>query len=110
MLFVVPSNASEQTIPYMNGVPVLKGFTVMQDDILVFDKPEGQIVQISLWCASNCPSAHETNVAYRKIFENLGWHADDVMGFYKGDQSIFMELQQTLENKESLIITFHSKG
>lgn len=110
-LFTIsPPILAQETIPYMDNIPVLDGLTVMHDDILVFDKPEGQFTEVSLWCNDNCQNPHSIYAQYRKIFQNLGWIADDTMGFHKDGKSIYMELQQLSENDPSLIITFRSKG
>lgn len=108
--FLSIAKANEQNIPYMEGIPVLNGFSVIHDDILIFDKPEGQIIEVSIWCDNNCPSGHDAYLKYRKIFQNLGWNADDTMGFHKGKRSVFMELQKLSKEDPSLIIVFHSKG
>ncbi len=105
-----PAFAQRPTIPYLDNVPVLDGLTVMYDDILVFDKPEGQFIEVSLWCEDNCSNPHKIYAEYRKIFQNLGWFADDTMGFHKNEKHIYMELQQSSKNDPSLIITFRSKG
>jgi hypothetical protein len=109
-LLVAPSVFAQDTIPYLDNVPVLDGLTVMHDDILVFDKPEGQFVEVSLWCEGDCNNPHQIYVEYRKIFQNLGWMADDTMGFHKDGKRIYMELQQSSKIGQSLIITFRSKG
>ncbi len=101
---------AQDTIPYMDGIPVLDGLSVMEDTILVFDKPEGQIIEVSLWCETACNNPHDIYAQYRKIFQNLGWVADDVMGFYKDGKFIMMELQQLSKDEQAVIITFRSKG
>lgn len=112
ILFLMMSSQvqAQDTIPYLGNIPVLDGLTVMSDDILVFDKPEGQFIEVSLWCENNCNNPHKIYVEYRKIFQNLGWFADDTMGFHKNGKHVYMELQQLSKNDPSLIITFRSKG
>lgn len=115
LLFVFLMNAhtpvhAQETIPYMNNIPVLDGLQVMHNDILIFDKPSGQFVEVPLWCEKSCANPHKIYQRYRKIFQNLGWHADDTMGFYKNGHNIYMELQQNSPNDPSLIVTFRSKS
>lgn len=112
MLFLMMSSQvqAQDTIPYLDNIPVLDGLTVMSDNILVFDKPEGQFIEVSLWCKDNCTNPHNIYAQYRKIFQNLGWFADDTMRFHKNGKHIYMELQQLSKNDPSLIITFRSKG
>ncbi len=111
LLYLTASPAfAQNAIPYFDNIPVLDGLTVMNDDILVFDKPEGQFIEVSLWCEDSCANPHKIYAQYRKIFQNLGWFADDTMGFHKNGKHIYMELQQSSKNDPSLIITFRSKG
>ncbi len=99
LLFLTASPAfAQNTIPYLGNIPVLDGLTVMSDDILVFDKPEGQFIEVSLWCENNCNNPHKIYAEYRKIFQNLGWFADDTMGFHKNGKHVYMELQQSSKN------------
>lgn len=107
-MLTFPVKASNATVPYLDSVPVMNGFTVMHDDILVFDKPEGQIIEVSLYCENNCPKDAEIYNYYRTVFINLGWQADDVMGFYKSNTAITMELQKSTENADIVIVTFQS--
>jgi hypothetical protein len=100
--------ASAQTIPYFDSVPAMNGFTVMSDDILIFDKPEGQIVEVSLFCEEKCPNDGVIYDYYRAVFKNLGWQADDVMGFYKSGRAVNLELQKSMESPEIVILTFRS--
>lgn len=109
-LFINSYAHSQDTIPYIDNIPVLDGLQVMHDNILIFDKPSGQFVEVPLWCEKSCSNPHEIYQQYRKIFQNLGWYADDTMGFYKNGKNIYIELQQNSPDDPSLIVTFRSKS
>ena len=57
LLMTTPLKAQEFA-PYMDGVPVMPQFFISPDDIMVFDKPQGRVAEITLWCQENCPNTH----------------------------------------------------
>jgi len=106
ILLTMPAHA--QTIPYMDGIPAMANFTVIDDAIMVFDKPEGQITEISLICTNNCPTANSIQKYYQGIFETQGWNPQTNSRFLKGNQIISMDIQKGNNNDQSIVIIFRS--
>jgi hypothetical protein len=64
---------AQNTMPYLDGVPVMNNFALSDDDVLVFDKPEGRVIDITTWCATNCPTDKVIDTFYMSTLNRLGW-------------------------------------
>jgi hypothetical protein len=102
LFFSFPVNA--QNIPYLDGVPLLEGFVVSNDDILVFDKPEGRIVEVIAWCDTNCPSMDQTYKYYETTLTSLGWSAFDVSSYQKGSNTLTLDYKRDDQSHQTILI------
>ena len=112
VLFLMPlkAKAQESTIPYLDGVPVMRGFTVMEESILLFDKPEGQIAEVSLFCETGCPQKEAVYTYYNDVLKGLGWASDGANHFFSESKYIRIEYSKADDLTSSVILTFHLKG
>ena len=107
-LLPLAAKAQSETVPYLDGVPVINGFHVMGDSLMVFDKPEGQITEVSLICQKECPSMDNVYGYYNNAFRSLGWTSDTNNIFYKDKKRVRVDYSSDSEIDTPVIITFHS--
>jgi len=98
--------APNQSLPYFNGLAVMNGFSIVDNSIMVFDKPQGQIVEISIICDHNCPNDGEIMRFYRDALMNLGWSHRKIGYFYKNSEELSIAIQN---ETNSIIATFVKK-
>lgn len=101
--------ASEAMVPYFDGVPVMPGFTAAADEALIFDKPEGRVIEITAWCDADCPPPQDIKSYYKNALTGLGWHLRPGGEFAKDQDTVHMEILQD-ERERTTIIVFRSNG
>jgi hypothetical protein len=100
---------AQNTMPYLDGVPVMNNFALSDDDVLVFDKPEGRVIDITTWCATNCPTDKVIDTFYMSTLNRLGWTMTAPRQFSNNQTLIQYDIvRDTSEN--SVIILFRSNG
>ena len=110
-LFIsLPAMAQSNTIPFFDSTPVMPGFRQMHDSLMVFDKPEGKIAEISLICDMRCPSPQQVSAFYRYHLVALGWKTTSVNNFHKETQQLSITYSVSDDTTPSVILTFHSKS
>ena len=109
-IFVMPVSAkADDFIPYMDSVPLMQGFTASAEDALIFDKPEGRLVEIDIWCESNCPDNAAITDYYADGLRILGWARTGNLEFTKNDERIQIDIFSA-EGGVQKIIRFRSNG
>jgi hypothetical protein len=63
---------AQDFVPYMDGVPVMNAFYISADDIMIFDKPQGRVAEITLWCQTDCPEKIAIKSFYSETLQKLG--------------------------------------
>lgn len=59
----------------MEGVPLMPGFTEQTQAQLVFDKPEGRVVEAAAFSRNASLSLGEVDAFYKKSLPAFGWRA-----------------------------------
>jgi hypothetical protein len=57
----------------LNDVPLMAGLTELPDETLIFDKPEGRIVETAAVTDRTGPSAADIEAFYAQTLPHLGW-------------------------------------
>ena len=104
----ISANAQTNIIPYMDGVPTMNGFEIMEDSLVIFDKPEGQITEISLICHKDCPSQLQASEFYKNTLSNLGWISINTNQYQKEQRQINFNYSYSKDINSPIIITFQS--
>lgn len=109
-LSVAPMTAKAgDFIPYLDSVPLMDGFTASADNALIFDKPEGRVIEIDLWCEAACPNDAAITHYYADALGMLGWIKADSGEFIKNNERIQIEIFSA-EDGVQKIIRFRSNG
>lgn len=102
--------AETATIPYLDGLPVMPSFTVMEDSLLVFDKPQGQLTEIALVCTRQCPSERAARDFYNKALTATGWQITGQNRYQRGEETMQIDYSVSGDTGASVIITFRSEA
>lgn len=108
LAFLPPARAGT-FVPYLDGVPVMPGFAASTDGALIFDKPEGRVIEVDIWCAQTCPADAAIAAYYIKALETLGWRQKEKLIFNKGGEHLVIELYGHAKSPQK-IIRFRSNG
>lgn len=100
---------ADDFIPYMDSVPLMQGFTASAADALVFDKPEGRVVEIDIWCDTQCPDRPAIAHYYTDALRTLGWQQAAPLEFTKNNERIQIDIFGA-EDGTQKIIRFRSNG
>lgn len=104
------AQAQEMTVPYTDGIPLMNGFNITEDDIVIFDKPEGRIVEVIAWCDTNCAPSTQIKEYYQKTLSSMGWSADPSrtqqsdLTFTQSGQSLSLRTLTEANAPQTLII------
>lgn len=102
--FVIASSVQAKTLPYFEGVPLLDGFEVSDGDVLIFDKPEGRIVEIMVWCEDTCPSPEKISRYYKEALLPLGWISSKNNHFVKERSKLSFSVQKEMNTDQTIIV------
>jgi len=100
---------AQNTLPYLDGVPIMSGFALSNDDVIVFDKPQGRVIDLTVWCSANCPSTKEIEVFYMDTMNRLGWNTIKDHEFTNEGATLNYNIMRD-KNSDSVIILFQSNG
>ena len=100
---------ADNFVPYTDNVPVMDGFSVSTDDILVFDKPEGRVSEVMLWCHQPCPAPAEIYAFYSGTLQKLGW-VKRTNQVYQNDQTNLSIQASQDQNKSDTVIIIRTNG
>ena len=110
ILMIAPLSVwAQNTLPYFDGVAIMDGFNVSDEDIMVFDKPEGRVIEISLWCTTSCPSEQAIRHYYTENLMTMGWQSAQNGGYVNNNTHLTLDI---LSDKSTggTIILFRSNG
>ena len=105
-MFSQPTHANE-TVPYFGDMPIMSGFSYLNDSLIVFDKPQGQIVEASLICEVNCSAPNAIRDYYHRTLSNLGWVRHQTSSYVKKQQQLTFDIKS--EN-QSVIVVFQRES
>jgi hypothetical protein len=96
---------ANEAIPYINDIPIMPQFKYVSDSLLIFDKPQGQIVEATILCEDSCPSNTNIQNFYSDSLSNLGWSNSSQSSnrYYSNNRQLSFTIQN--DNGAS-IITF----
>ena len=105
------SAQAETPIPYFSGIPVMSGFEIIPDSILVFDKPQGQIAQVSLICDHACPTLKAVQSYYDGVLGALGWGRTKISPYVyrKNSHQIRYDYVGAQQGETGHILTFYAE-
>ncbi len=105
LLLSVTIVRANEAIPYINDIPVMPQFSYVTDSLLIFDKPQGQIVEATILCEDSCPSNTNIQNFYSDSLSNLGWSnsLQSANKYYSNNRQLSFTIQN--DNGAS-IITF----
>ena len=109
LFFSQVAHAQNVSIPYLDGVPLMEGFQTSPEDVMMFDKPEGRIVEITSWCQTQCPDTKSIEDFYTKAFTALGWKQEKNHVFTHDGEKTTYEILIDSDTKNTIIL-FHSNG
>ena len=96
--------AQDQNIPYFDGVPLMNGFQISQDDTMIFDKPSGRIIEAFTWCEAQCPSIDAIHAYYAQSLSSLGWTPLSATHFTKNEHALSLDIQRDPEGSSTAIL------
>ena len=102
----MPAHANE-TVPYFDDIPKISGFSYIDDSLIIFDKPEGQIIEASLICEKNCPELKAIDEYYHRVLSNLGWVKNSPKTYMKSGQRLTLD---TKHEGQSVILIFQQEN
>lgn len=98
-----PAVAQEKMLPYFDGIPVMNGFMMATDDVTVFDKPEGRIVEAFIWCEASCPTESAVKTYYAKALSGLGWARQNNGIFAKSPRYVQFDIYRDPETTGTVV-------
>lgn len=101
--------AQDRNIPYFDSIPLMNGFHTSQDDVMIFDKPEGRIIEAFIWCETECPSIDAIQSYYKQSLISLGWASTSGTKFRKKGHTLSFDIQHD-PTGASTVILFQSNG
>lgn len=108
MFFAFPAKG-EEFIPYLDSVPLMQGFNASTETALIFDKPEGRVIEVDAWCDLDCPDQKTIEEYYAHAMKILGWTALERNSYIKETETLVIEIYSQTQN-EKKIIRFRSNG
>jgi hypothetical protein len=88
---VAPARA-EEFVPGIADLPIMPGLNVQDDDVMVFDKPDGRIVQAAATGSTQAPEA--VLRFYDATLPQLGWHASAPGHFAREGEDLTIQASQ----------------
>lgn len=72
VIVTFPFRASAETFfVSLDDVPLMEGFTELEDDVMSFDNPAGRIIEVQ--AVSDYINASSTMSFYQKVLPQFGW-------------------------------------
>ena len=93
LLTALPVSAAETVYSsVIDDLPLMQGMTEKPDDVLVFDKPGGRIVEFS---AATSATAESVRSFYQQTLPPLGWKAGAPMSFIRDTETLKINFDKT---------------
>ena len=104
--------ANDNVIPYFDGIPVMPNFEIIDDGLILFDKPEGQIAEAALICRNQCPNETDIKNYYATALPQLGWTSlnETKTRFIKQDKKLNFSISNTSDSDAFVILAFQSES
>lgn len=100
---------AQNTLPYLDGVPIMQGFSLSDDDVIMFDKPQGRVVDITIWCTKTCPTNNDIDAFYNQSMGKLGWNQNAPRAYTHNRTNLNYNIIRG-DHDNSVIILFQSNG
>ena len=101
LLFASPALLRAQTFfQQLPDLPLMAGLTELTEAGLLFDKPEGRIVEaFAQSSANNGPQAQEVLRFYEQSLPQLGWQAgQEPNTYFREKEKLVLQIEQRPEN------------
>lgn len=108
LLGIGPLTAAEETI-FLEGftdVPLLEGYTVKEEETVIFDTPAGTIAEAYLWPLSGHKAVTSD---YYKALLALGWQCKQGQKLNCRKEALLLQISLVMagENKGALYVKMH---
>ncbi|MCB9978875.1 MAG: hypothetical protein H6862_04650 [Rhodospirillales bacterium] len=76
-------------------IPLMPGFEEMEADLVLFDKPDGRIVEA--YALGPSVTAEDVKVFYESVLPRFGWRLEGEGAFIRNTERITLEIAKTEE-------------
>lgn len=100
LLFAAPAVAQDGFFSDVPDLPLMQGLEEVPEQSIVFDKPEGRIVETF---AVGTVTQDAVIAFYRETLPQLGWTAQGPATYHRGDEQLVLAFTPA---REGLIVRF----
>ena len=98
-LFTGPGSACAETAAFfrsMGDIPIMPGLSEIENDDIVFDKPEGRIAEAT---ASTARSRDAVLSFYNSALPQLGWDRTAAGTFIRGGETLKIAVEESSDGR-----------
>lgn len=92
---VDPSESRPVFLSSIADIPLMPGFEEMEADLVLFDKPDGRIVEA--YALGPSVGGEDVNAFYESVLPRFGWRLESGGAFIRNTERITLEIAKTEE-------------